>query len=125
MSEEKPVEVDLTKTETPVTAEAGFDDKGDFRVGHRIDAEHYETLKVLMNSPGWKLYRQILINTKEAFSGAIMAMSDPNSMVKTVGMMAGLNMSINQLPVLCADYDKAMKKALEKAEKKEVPFKRG
>ncbi len=113
-------EIDLTKEPSVLK-----DSNGDIRIAMKLTAEDYEFLKSLNNSPSWKYYRQLLIQMKDGYFNAILGMSGTNEMVKTVGIVAGLNAAINQLPVLCHQYDEAKKRKVEKEVKKEVPFKRG
>lgn len=62
----------------------------------------------------------MLIKAKEAYVNSILPMKDPNDMLKHVGIVAGINFAINQLPLLVAQYDaKILKQLAEKELKKE------
>lgn len=117
-------EIDLTKKPDPEVS-AVKDANGELRVSLKLQAEDYEFLKSLNNSPYWKFYRKLLLQSKDAYFNSILGMKDTNEMIKAVGIVAGINLAVNQLPVLCLEYDRAQQKALEKENKKEVPFKRG
>lgn len=70
----------------------------------RLSLEDKEQLKVLFNSQGWKLYRNLLMKMKEAHNLSILQDVNPNTILKTLGIIVGLNASINQLGVLMAQF---------------------
>lgn len=72
----------------------------------KLSVEQFEQLRGLRNSDSWKLYRQILIQMKDAHFHSALAESDPNKVMKTIGLVAGLNLAVNQLVV----FDDAYKK---------------
>ena len=90
-----------------------------------LTPEDYESLRALRESPPWKLYRRVLMQTKMAYSDSLVQMEESNRMVKTCGIMAGLNAACNQIEVICNQYEKNIRQDLEKKERKEIPFVRG
>jgi hypothetical protein len=84
-----------------------------------------EMLKTLEASPYWKFYRQLLLKSKDAYFNSVLPMTDPNQVLKQVGIVAGINFAINSIQVLCMENDKQSQKAIEKNTKVDVPFKRG
>lgn len=113
-------------SETDIVVEGRFSkESGEFRTQPRLSPEDREALRALNQSPYWKRYRQLLIATKEAHMLALIAMRDPNDMIKEAGLIAGLNLSINMLPVLCLESDKAEKKAIETGPRNDLGFKPG
>ncbi len=126
-----PETIDLTKSaeESQIQAQSAFDAAGNLRVAYEgITAEDMESLKALATSPHWRVYRVLLQKAVAEYMRASWQVTDVNGVVKMVhnaGLAAGINFSINQVQVLCADYDKKQKEAIEKAEKKPQPFRKG
>ena len=89
---------------------AAFDSKGDLRVSFVLSKEDHETLAALAQSPYWALYRKVLINAKDAFFNSVLAIKDPNDMMKHVGIVAGINFAINQLTVINDEYKRKIEK---------------
>lgn len=112
-------------TEVQIDIETARNKTGELRVAYKLTPEDFENLKALQESPHWKVYRALLIRTKDAHFDALLSLVDTNPIVKQMGMIAGLNLAINTLPVLCAEYNKAHQKKLEKDSSASVPFKRG
>lgn len=110
-------------------AQGLLDAAGNLRIGYKgMTAEDMEALKALNASPHWAVYRKILQSAMAEYMRASTQVVDVNGVVKmlhSAGMAAGMNFAINQLQVLCADYDAKAKKTLEKTTKEKVPFKRG
>lgn len=108
--------------------DALFDDNGELRVGFNgITAEDMEILKTLNTSAYWKYYKELLIKAKDAYFNSTLAMSDPNLVMKNIGMVAGINFAINQLGVIVGSHANLVKRKQVEAEAKNktVPFKRG
>lgn len=126
-----PETIDLTqKPDSPdIQAQAAFDAAGNLRVAYvGLTAEDMESLKALASSPHWKIYRTLLQRAVAEYMRASWQVTDVNGVVKMVhnaGLAAGINFSINQVQVLCAEYDRKQQEALEKAEKKPQPFRKG
>lgn len=81
----------------------------------KLTAEDYEMLRTLNGSQYWKHYRGILLKAKEAYFNSVLPMKDPNEMMKHIGIVAGINFAINQLPILVAEHDaKVRKKVADK-----------
>jgi hypothetical protein len=94
---------------------------GDQLMTFNLTPEHYETLKALKDQPSWKLYRALLIKAKEGYFHSVLPMNESIPMAKTIGMVAGLNFAINQLPVLIGLYEQQKAKKLAEAEANKPP----
>jgi hypothetical protein len=90
-----------------------------------LTQEEMEMLKTLEASPYWKFYQRLLMKSKDAYFNSILPMTDPNQVLKHVGIVAGINFAINSLQVLCMENDKQRQLLVEKSTKVDVPFKRG
>lgn len=98
----------------PIEADAIILETGRDQFGNEIPVlipskEQHEILKMLDSSPAWKLYRLMLIQAKEAKLRSILGSNDPNQVMKTIGEVAGLNFTINQLGILVAQHNKKVK----------------
>lgn len=94
----------------------------------RLTPELYESLAVLNDSPYWTPYRKLLLQAKQAYLDSVMSMRDPLDITKTLGLAAGINFAINQLPILVSAYRQKEQKVLKALEKKESlgkEFRRG
>ncbi len=83
-----------------------------------MDLEQIEVLRALINSAPWKVYRDLLIKTKEAKFLAILPEAETNKVFKAMGEIAGLNHAINQAAMIVGAYDAKVKKQL--ADKEDV-----
>lgn len=83
-----------------------------------MTAQHFETLKLLKDIPAWQLYRNLLIKAKEGYFASAISATETVPMAKTIGMVAGINFAINQLPALMAMYEAKQAKKIAEAEKK-------
>lgn len=79
-----------------------------------LTAEEYEQLRALNQSPFWKFYRELLIKIKDAQFLSILPEDNPNKVLKGMGMVAGINLAINQLPMLVSQHDASIKRKQEK-----------
>jgi len=88
-----------------------FDERGDFRLNYtKLDPELIATLAALSDSYQWKAYRDLLINAKNHFFDSTLAIDDTNKLLKHIGIVAGINFAINQLPILVQQHRKALEK---------------
>lgn len=71
-----------------------------FDVG--LSDEDWEILQELNQSRGWRLYRQILLSMKEGHQIAMYPMKDSSEVLKSLGIVVGLNLSVNQLGAMMA-----------------------
>lgn len=113
-----------------IETKAMADAVGNLRVAYvNLTAEDFEMLKALNDSPYWVHYRKILEKAMAEYLRASTMVTDVNGVVKMVhnsGLAAGINFAINQIQVLCADYDAKKQKAIEKSTKVEkAKFTRG
>lgn len=112
-----------------IMAQGVVDAAGELRIGYKnMTKEDMESLKALNSSPHWAVYRKLLMGAMAEYLRASTQVTNVDGVIKMLhssGMAAGMNFSINQLQVLCADYDAKAKKELEKSTKVQVPFKRG
>jgi hypothetical protein len=90
---------------------------GDLVTATILGDEQYEILKMLSESPAWRLYRQLLIQAKEGYFHQALAMNDPHQVMKTMGTVAGINLAVNQLAVLMAQYKQKQARAVDRATK--------
>lgn len=109
--------IDLTESQNPIETVSALDAQGQLRVGFKLKKEDYEMLKALKSSPAWALYRALLVQVKNEFFNMTLSIDDPNKVMKQVGLVSGINLAINQLAVLAADYERALKKEKELADK--------
>lgn len=79
-----------------------------------LSLEDVESLKALHTSPHYAVYKRILINAKEAYFNSTMPMTDPNEILKQIGIVTGINYCLNQLPAMIMMYEQKIK-ALENA----------
>ena len=79
---------------------------GNLVVDAMLSQEDKEHLKVLFYSAGWRIYRKMLIVMKEGHQLHMYPMKDPNEVLKELGIVVGLNSSINQLGVFMAQIKK-------------------
>ena len=114
---------------TQFNVTSALEDSGEVRVGVEIGPEQMGVLESLHTANNWQLYRDILIQQKAEFMNAVLPMDDPYKVMKQVGMVAGLNFCINQLPILVAEHNKRLDKNVKQAEAKDQKrakgFKRG
>lgn len=119
------MEQDLKHIESHST----FDAAGSLRIAYKgLAPEDLESLKVLVSSPYWRVYRTILQHAMAEHLRASTMVTDVNGIVKMLhnsGMAAGINFAINQIQVLCADHDARAQQEVEKHPKQNVPFRRG
>lgn len=92
-------------------------ENGDIVTVAQLSDEQMEILKVLFESQGWKLYRQLLIQAKNGYFDAALPMKDPNEILKTMGTVAGINLAVNQLGLLMASYKQRQAKAVKEVTK--------
>ncbi len=93
-----------------------------------LKPDQYESLDVLQNSPHWKVYRDILLKAKQSYLDSILAMREPIDITKHLGIAAGINFALNQLPLLVSQYRAEVEKNLGSLDKKDKPgqeFRRG
>jgi hypothetical protein len=94
-----------------IEIETAFDERGDFRVNYtKLDPELLATLHTLNDSHQWKAYRDLLINAKNHFFNSTLAIDDTTKLLKHIGIVAGINFAINQLPILVQQHKKALEK---------------
>lgn len=86
-----------------------MDEKGQLQALARLTPDQQETLKALESSGAWKLYRKILLQAKDGYFQSALPMKDPNEILKTIGIVAGINFAVNQLAFLVAQYNKQAK----------------
>lgn len=67
-------------------------------------AEEKEALVTLQGSHYWKIYRKILMGLKEGTNIQLLASTDQTLIVKKLGEVVGLNLAINQLDALVAQF---------------------
>ena len=120
-------ELDLTKQDQKIidVPTMGQFKDGEYQVGYRLTKDDYETLKALKASPFWKFYQRLLWNTRQAYVESTTQIEDPNKIMKTAGILAGLKLGIELVDNLCTRYDESQKEALEKEKQKDIPFTRG
>lgn len=95
-------------------------------LGFKPSEEELASLEALDSSPHWKVYRKILMAAKTEYFNSILPRTETNDIVKHIGLVAGINFAINQLPVIVAEKKRKEKEKLEKATKeKNNGFKRG
>jgi len=85
---------------------AAKDKDGNLVLNAALTPEQVEHLRVMYHSAGWKIYRQMLITMKDGHQLHMLPKSDPNEILKELGIVVGLNSSINQLGVLMAQLKK-------------------
>ena len=78
-------------------------------------SELIEALKILRADNNYKIYRRLLISAKEAYMNSCMNMTDPNMVMKTMGIASGINFDLNQIDAILAGN------AMKEKRKKEVP----
>ena len=76
-----------------------------------------QNLMVLFDSAYWKTYRKVLMTQKRGYELEILQVDDPNKVLKLLGLITGLNLAINQLGILVAQFKAMDKKAETKNEK--------
>ncbi len=112
-----------------VEGESAIDASGALRVGYKgLTLEDKESLRTLMESPHWKVYRDILIVAVGEHMRASWRVSNVDDVVKGIhnaGLAAGINFAINQLNVIVQTSDASVQKALEKQSRKPQDFKKG
>lgn len=75
-----------------------------------------EILIQLYNSRGWKLYAKMISIYGTGTLNSLLALEDPVKIQKSLGLVAGVNFSINQLGIQVARF----KKQAETPEEKRV-----
>lgn len=101
--------------------ELQVDEKGNaFPVVHTTEQQK-ELLKMLSESDSWRLYAQVLESAKQGYVHLAMGMNNPNEILKTMGLIAGINFAINQLGVLMVSYKKQQAKSVESLPKNSPP----
>lgn len=84
-----------------------------------LTKEDIEHLRALKDLPQWRVYRKVLMAAKEGYFQAVLPIVETNPIMKTIGMVTGLNFAINQLPLLVQVHDLQEKKRKLAEEKKE------
>lgn len=118
-------EIDLTENKKEVLSIVTSFETSAEKYQFDLSKEDYEYLKALNESPAWKFYKRLLAQSIDAQVRSLFAESNPDLAFKGIGFVAGIRLAMNQLAVLCAEYDKMREKALEKKKRERVPFKRG
>lgn len=93
------------------------DQQGNKFLDVKLAPEQLELLRVLNDSSTWKLYRQVLLTLKEAYVQSLLPSTDPNHCMKTLGLVAGLNLAINQLGASLAMHDQKLARSVERETK--------
>lgn len=70
-------------------------------------------LNLLFESSQWKTYRKVLLRLKEGYHQSMLPLEDPNQVLKALGIVVGLNLSINQLGTLVASFKKTNERRVE------------
>lgn len=91
---------------------------GNSVVDFLLNPEDLEHLRTLRDLPQWKVYRKVLMAAKDGYFQACLPMTETNQVMKTMGMVTGLNFAINQLPVLVDTHDAQLKKQQAQEESK-------
>lgn len=92
-----------------------------------IGPDDVEYLRMLRDSPAWGVYRGVLMKLKDGYFHSTLTKAEPNDVMKTVGMVLGINLAINQLPAILQTYDMRVKREEERkaADKKETKPRKG
>lgn len=69
-----------------------------------LTPEDWENIKQLKVSAGWRTYEKLLMAMKNGYQASMYPMKDPNEVMKQLGIVVGLNLSVNQLSALLAQY---------------------
>ena len=85
-----------------------------------LTLEDIEILRSLESSVQWKRYRQILIRAKEAYFHSTLPMSKTSEIVKTIGIVTGINYAINQVSFVVAEHDRRQRIDAERKAKSEA-----
>lgn len=86
-------------------------------VVYKPSIDEMELLKSLPNTPAWQIYRKILKNLKDGYFHQTLAMNDTNEVMKNIGMVSGINYSINYIDALIKAHDDHMEKLKIREEK--------
>ena len=73
---------------------------------YRLSPEDMNSLLQLFESSSWKTYRRVLLSAKDGFQHSMLPEDEPNKLLKTLGVVVGINFAVNQLGILVATFKK-------------------
>jgi hypothetical protein len=79
---------------------------GDLLFDFKLTPEDASDLSQLFESRAWKTYRRLLMSMKEGYQHSLLPMEDEKKIMKTLGVVVGMNLAINQLGVTVATFKK-------------------
>ncbi len=91
----------------------GQDDQGRPAAVYVPSEDEIALLMSLEKNPAWQIYKKILTQAQKGFFHMTMAMEETNKVMKTIGMVVGINYSINQLDAMILMGKAAQQKAKE------------
>lgn len=94
------------------------EDKGVSAVLYVPTTDELEQLKALRNHPAFKIYKKVLSQAEQGYFQATLPMEETNKLMKTIGMVAGIRYSQNQLDAMILLHEKKMEKEKAEAEKR-------
>jgi len=97
----------------------GEDEEGRPAAVYTPSEDEIAMLMTLQANPAFQIYQKILRQAKEGFFHMTMAMEDTNKVMKTIGMVVGINYSINQLNAMILMGEAALAK--KEAAKAKIP----
>lgn len=90
--------------------------------GFRLTPEQQEALKMLYANPDWKVYKSLLAQSRVGYFNSLLPMTDPNNLLKTTGIVAGINFAENQLGILVGEIErKEAKRVAEESKNQPQP----
>jgi hypothetical protein len=84
-------------------------------ISFELTEEHFEILKSFTMTPGYQIYRRLLLQAKEAYTNTMLPIDEAIPLAKRLGMVTGINFAINQVPIIVGTYE-AKKKKLQEIE---------
>lgn len=76
----------------------------DLHFNFQMTTDEAALLMSLFESSGWKVYRKVLLSMKEGYVSQMLPCEHKDKVMKTLGIVVGLNAAINQLGTLVAGF---------------------
>lgn len=72
----------------------------------KLTPEDMNDLLQLFESQSWKTYRKVLLSAKDGYQHSMLPQTETNQLLKTLGVVVGINFAVNQLGILVATFKK-------------------
>lgn len=110
------MDTEIKSGETPLV----FETSG-FKFQQNITEEEKQDLIALNSSPFWRTYKKILSQIRQGYQHSLMPMEDPNKVLKTTGIIVGLNFAEVQLGNLVVQFQQKAERVDAESKKHPQP----